>query len=149
VPEPAGLPAGLYERLVSEALGRRLADLDPGLVVRGALDPDDADVVLTAYVARSLRRALRSLPGEGAERVARQAALCNEILALVARSAPGAVDDPADRVAGSHDLLLARLEPAVAPAGPRRPGRPQVPLSAAAVLVNGVDQPRIGAEVAK
>jgi hypothetical protein len=134
VAEPSGLPPGLYERVVSEALGRRLADLHAGLLVRGTLDPEDADVVLAAYVARSVRRALRSLAGDGAERVARQAALCNEILALVARSAPGAVDDPADRVAGSHDLLLARLEPAVPPAAPRRPGRPQVPLSALRVI---------------
>jgi superfamily II DNA or RNA helicase/HKD family nuclease len=146
---PVNLPAGLYERLVTEALDLSLAGMDPALVVREGLDPADADVALVRYLAATIGRALRSLPGEPLERLAAQVRLCNEILAQVARALPQAVHPRGDQVATSNDRLLALLEPPLPPSAPRRPSRPEIPLSVAALLVNGTDQPRIGAEVAK
>ncbi|GAC1361434.1 MAG: DEAD/DEAH box helicase [Actinomycetota bacterium] len=143
------LPTGLYDQIISEALNGRLAGIDRGLVIRAPLDPVDADVVLVRYVADAFRRALRSVQGEGETRLVAQVTFCNEILAHLSRSVPQGVNQPGDRVARTNDRLLALLEQAEPPAAPRRPARPEVPLSVAALLVNGVNQPRIGAEVVR
>lgn len=148
--DPAvNLPPGLYDRLVTEALQESLARMDAGLVVREGLDPADADVALVRYLAATLGRALRSLPGEPRERLAAQVGLCNQIIAQVAGALPQAVDPRGDQVATSNDRLLALCQPPEPPAAPARPPRPDIPLSVAALLVNGTDQPRIGSEVAK
>ena len=146
---PTNLPTGLYERLVTNVLNASLTHTEPGLVIREGLDPVDADVLLVRHVAASLRRALRSAPGEPHDRLRAQIILCNQLLSQMAHALPKAVDEPGDQVAASHDRLLALLEPAEPPARPRRPARPEIPLSVAALLVNGKGQPRIGTEVAK
>src|SRR5207253_8766633 len=146
---PPDLPPGLYERLVTERLRERLSALDARLVVRGPLDPDDADPVLVRTVGEALGRALRGIRGDGQERLAAQIALCNDVVAQLARSVPQAFDGPGDQVATPHEILLAPLVPPDPPAHPRPLPRREIPLSQAALLVNGRDQPRIGAEVAR
>lgn len=143
------LPVGIYERLMTDGLHAALTDIDTALVMRGPLDPADADTVLVGHLGHVFRRALRAVGGEGEARLAAQVSLCNDILAWLAGNAAPAVSDAGERVALTHDRLLAVLEPAQPPAEPRRPCRPEIPLSVAALLVNGPNQPRIGAEVVR
>src|SRR5205085_466125 len=84
------LPPGLYERIVTERLRERLSALDARLVVRGPLDPADADAVLVRTVGEALGRALRGIRGDGQERLAAQIALCNDVVAQLVRSVPQA-----------------------------------------------------------
>ena len=92
------LPFGLYERIVTERLRERLSALDARLVVRGPLDPADADPVLVRTVGEALGRALRGIRGNDQERLAAQIALCNDVVAQLARSVPQAFDGPGDQV---------------------------------------------------
>jgi superfamily II DNA or RNA helicase/HKD family nuclease len=140
------LPLGLYEQLVTEDLDHRLRSIDSSLVDRDSLDPVDAHEVLARHVGRLARRALRAAGGEGPDALARQVQLTNSITRAIADLAPDAVNTD-DLVAGSRDLLLALAALGTAPGPVRFPRRPEVPLTASALLVNGRGQPRIGTEV--
>lgn len=139
------LPAGLYEDLITEGLDSRLKS-DPRAVERERLDPADAHEILSRHLAFLARRALRQAGGTGADGLIRQANLANEIAQAIVSLAPDAANSR-DLVAESRDLLLA-ISDRVSPDGEtRHPVRPEVPLSASALLVNGRDQPRIGTEI--
>ena len=142
------LTPGIYERLVTNELQRRLAELDAALVDRGPLDVGDAHEVLAYHLATLARRALRSVPGDDAEALARQVALANQIAEAIIAVTPDA-DSDSELIAEAQDLLQAIAAPANVLAPVRFPARPAVPLSISALLVNGRDQPRIGVEVQK
>ncbi len=144
----AELTPGIYERLVTSQLQLRLAELDASLVERGPLDPADAHEILARHVAALTRRALRSVPGDDAAALAGQVALANQIAEAIISLAPDVATED-DLVAETRDLLQAIATPRDVPAPVRFPTRPEVPLSISALLVNGRDQPRIGAEVQK
>src|SRR2546430_11506692 len=124
---PPDLPSGLYERIVTERLRERLSALDAQLVVRGPLDPADADALLVRTVGEALGRALRGIRGDGQERLAAQIALCNDVVAQLARSVPQAFDGPGDRLDTPHEILLALLVPPEPPAHPRGCRGPRFP----------------------
>jgi superfamily II DNA or RNA helicase len=144
----ADLTPGIYERLVTNQLQLRLAELDAAFVDRGPLDPADAHEILARHIAALTRRALRSVPGDDAAALARQVALANQIAEAISALAPD-VATADDLVAETRDLLQAIAAPADVPGPVRFPVRPEVPLSMSALLVNGRDQPRIGVEVQK
>jgi superfamily II DNA or RNA helicase/HKD family nuclease len=141
------LARGAYEHLVTRGLEARLERVDNDLVQRVALDPADADDLLTRHIAALTRRALRAVPGGDAERLAQQVEVANRIAEAIADIVPS-VADPADLVAASRDLLAAIVDRPAAPARVAFPARPEIPLSTGALLVNGRGQPRIGHEVA-
>jgi superfamily II DNA or RNA helicase len=142
------LPRGIYEQLVTAGLSRDLRALDPTLVARAPLDPTDAHVVLARHLGLLVSRALRSVGGEGDVALARQVERANQIAAAIAELAPGLGADD-DLIDESKDLLHAVAAAEGVPGPVRFPARPEVPLSASALLVNGRDQPRIGSEVQK
>jgi HKD family nuclease len=142
----AELPHGLYDQLVTAGLDRQLGMLDPRSVEREKLDAGDAHEVLARHLGVLASRALLSVSGEGAEAVARQVELANLIAEAIAAVAPKATDTD-DLVAESRDVLRALADSHPLPGAARFPPRPEVPLSASALLVNGRDQPRIGSEV--
>jgi superfamily II DNA or RNA helicase/HKD family nuclease len=144
----ADLTPGIYERLVTNELQLRLAELDAAFVDRGPLDASDAHEVLARHLATLARRAFRSVPGDDAAALARQVALANQIAEAIIALAPD-VASGNDLVAETRDLLQAIAAPAKVPGPVKFPARPEVPLSISALLVNGRDQPRIGAEVQK
>jgi superfamily II DNA or RNA helicase/HKD family nuclease len=97
-------------------------------------------VFLSRFLHDALLGTLRALPEKGAES---QVALCNELLELLATRLSGhasdAVAEPAERLLSLDSG--SSTSPQVA--------RPEVPLAFSALLVNGRDQPRVGAEIAK
>ncbi len=139
----AALPLGLYEQVLT---GRfvRLEDTLHELAPTRALLPAEAPSYLAEYVAHALARALRG-PGIGSE-VERQIQLCNEVLDLVARHVPDAVDFPADAIARAA-LLLAILEPRQGLLPARRPRRPETPLGQDALFVHAPHEPGLAAEL--
>ena len=141
----AELASGIYERLITAELDRRLRALDDDLVGRESLDPADAHEVLARHLALLARRALRSIGGESTEALIRQVGLANQIARAIAALVPDATDDYL--IAESRDLLHALARRDGSPGPGRFPMRPEIPLSASALLVNGRDQPRIGSEV--
>jgi superfamily II DNA or RNA helicase/HKD family nuclease len=143
------LEPGVYERLITTGLDGRLQALAAELVDRDRLDPADADDVLARHLALLARRALRSVPERSkdheGDQVDRQVAMANRIAASILEAAPSVADD--DDLVAAGELLREILARTGAPGPPTRAERPEVPLSASALLVNGRDQPRIGSEV--
>src|SRR5207249_4585507 len=87
-------------------------------------------------------------PGGDTAALVRQVELANQMAEAIRALAPDATNQ-GDLVADSRDLLQAIAAPAIAPRPVHFPARPEIPLSASALLVNGRDQPRIGVEVQK
>jgi superfamily II DNA or RNA helicase/HKD family nuclease len=142
------LPAGAYEHVVTLGIERQLAGFDADLVGRAELDPADSHTVLGRHLTVIAERALRSVPGQGAARLAAQLDLANRIAEAIKAAAPRAVQ-PDDLLAAPAELLtgIARRPPA--PAAVHFPVRPETPLASGALLTNGRGQPRIGTEVNK
>jgi superfamily II DNA or RNA helicase/HKD family nuclease len=142
----AKLVPGLYEQLVTVPLARQLHATPSELVLREELDASDADVLLARHVYTQVRHALRLVAGgaDGDAALTRQVALVNGIMTQLGRESGQEVTEV---VADAHEVLLALLERPSHPGPPRAPSRPEVPLSASALLVNGSTQPRIGTEL--
>jgi superfamily II DNA or RNA helicase/HKD family nuclease len=139
------LTRGAYDQLITEALEQQLRALDPELVSRSPLDPADAYDALTRHVAELTRKALQTIGGEDAAGLERQVMFVNKLTeAIAVLAARGAV--PGDAVAESREVLEAVVDRTGAPTIVF-PRRPETPLSASALLVNGRGQPRIGTEV--
>src|SRR4051812_32843781 len=133
------LSPGIYERLITNELQIRLAQLDPALVDRDPLDPADAYEVLARHLEMLTRRALRSIAGDDAEALADQVALANRIADAIVALAPGTAGVN-DLVSETSDMLQAIVAPSGTPGPVQFPERPEVPLSVSALLVNGRDQ---------
>ena len=144
--EDRGLRPGLYEDLTTDRLERALSAIDPALVERQPVDPADAAVVIGRYVTELVSRALAARTGDAADDVTRQVELANHLIESLRSLTPDAFAGDED-IGPRHDLLLALLAPSSTPDPPRPPDRPATPLSSSALLVNGRDQPNIGAEV--
>jgi superfamily II DNA or RNA helicase len=138
---------GLYETLITEGLERELSRIEAGLVQRSALADEEADRVIAAHVAAVVQRALAGVGGDDKQRLARKVELANAIIANVARIDPRAADS-ADRLQRDGIVLHGVARPAVGPADVQFPIRPELPMTAGALLVNGRGQPRVGHEVA-
>jgi len=140
----ADLPPGLYERLVTQALGASLAELGDGATIE-RLDPADAHLALGRHVADLAARALRDLPEESREDA--QAAVVNALLAGLRAASARSFDGRDDDLAVPPRVLSEILGPPD-PDGARRPReRPSIPLSASALLVNAPGEPGVGTEV--
>lgn len=142
----AELTAGVYERLVTGDLARRLQVIDGDLVHTQELADEE---VLVKHLAGLTRRAL-AIVGEQApgDAIVRQTEVANRISAAVARIVADSVAE-GDQVPGRPEMLL-EIAAGRLPDGrvPRVP-RPDIPLVSSALLVNGRQQPQIGREVIK
>src|SRR4051794_7678467 len=136
---------GIYERLVTAELADQLATTDASLVQLSALDPAEAHEALTRHIAGVVGRVLRTASGDDQAAVARQVDLANSIVKAVSALSPAAAME--DAIAEPGRSVLAVVDPPTTPGPITFPERPEVPLSASALLVNGRGQPRIGHEV--
>src|SRR4051812_35168974 len=137
--------AGIYEHLVTTELADQLSTTDASLVQLATLDPAEAHEALTRHVASVVGRVLRTAGGDDQTAVARQVDLANSIVKAISALSPAAAPD--DAIAEPGRSVLAVVAPPTAPGPIAFPERPEVPLSASALLVNGRGQPRIGHEV--
>lgn len=136
------LERGLYERIVDEALRRRLEELDSdgGLVAqRGAFHATEAGDRLALHLGRIVRRAVEGLPEKG--RIERALELARKMVELLATAG----EDP--------ELLLdapALEDPVLRAIVGRRPDgtleeieEPLTPLLDTALLTNSPGEPRV------
>jgi superfamily II DNA or RNA helicase len=142
------LRPGLYEDLITQRLAAHLARFEADLVSRRGLEPAEAEAFVGRYLASIFRRALATRGGQGEEGVRRIRGLANAVIGAVREHAPDALGSE-DEVAEALELLLAIMERPTDPRPPRAPVRPATPLTSSALLVNGIDQPRVGLEVIK
>jgi len=137
---------GVYEQLVTDGIDRGLRLLPPERVERVSLDPADARVVLGRHLGTLVDRALAAVGGTDEAALVRQVDVANRIAAAI-EAIDAVAAGPDDLVAAGRDVLHAVAPAPGVPGPPRFPPRPEVPLAASALLVNGRDQPRIGSEV--
>jgi len=138
---------GVYEQLVTEELARLLGEFDASLVSREPLDIADAHEVLARHLGLLAKYAIRSVPAGSAMALLEQVLLANRIAQAIATLSPG--PEAADLIPESADILHAIAARDRTPGPVRFPDRPEIPLSASALLVNGREQPRIGNEVVR
>src|SRR5690349_13507411 len=129
------LPEGLYEQLVTEGLSHQLRSIESASISREALDPADAHEVLARHVGDLARRALRLTGGDEQTDVVAQVQLANRIARAIVALAPEVTGED-DLISDSRDLLHALTHTPDLPGIVRFPPRPDVPLSASALLVN-------------
>lgn len=135
----APLPPGLYELLLTETLRHRLPDGRSDLAELS----DDADGILTRYVAEAVQRTLRS-PGMDLRAAVE---LCNDLLREMAARAPAAVVLPADGIPFPAELLTAIRAADAGLAAPTSLPRPETPLSDDALFVNAPHEPSLAGEL--
>lgn len=143
----SGVPDGttslprLYEHLVTAAL-EAVAGREHGTQLDlEALDPADSHQRFARHIAGEVERALRAVGGERAERLSRQAALVNALLAhLRALAPPG---PPADVDVVPPPRLLLSVHRGT------RPPRTSLPFSVSTILTRARGEPALGHELAR
>ncbi len=138
-------PPGLYEQPLTRGLEAQLRGLDDGLKRLEELDAHEAAPAFARLLHDRLVQAFGSLPQK--DRVAHQIALANRVLEVIREGAPRAGAEVEDEVAAPGQRLLAVLEAVDAPAKAIEPARPEIPLAASDLLVNGRHDVSIGPEV--
>ena len=135
------LPPGLYDLPITNEVERELRRLDRAQFATDEpeFDPADADLAFARHLAAVVRQALADVKDD--ERVAKQAAIVNELVAaLVQRSNAVDGDDhlalPPRRLASVHRLDALHRE--------IRPADPLIPLGQSDLLVNARGEPSVG-----
>lgn len=128
---------GLYDQLVTRRL-REFLDRQPGLKSAvDALEEADCPDYLARHLIRQIKSALRGMPSEDRQR--RQIQLANTLLEFVrAQQEDPAESDPIDPLG---ELLRALYR------GASPPVPPSTPLGATTLLMNALDEPRLGFEL--
>jgi superfamily II DNA or RNA helicase/HKD family nuclease len=133
------LKAGLYDQLVTRHV-RESLDRGAPLGLKSlvaALEENDCPEYLARHLIRQLRSALRGVSAEDRKR--RQIELANSLLDFV-KSQEGALIDP-DPVDTPGEILRAIYR------GAAPPEPPSTPLSVSSLLMNALDEPRLGFEL--
>jgi len=144
------LPVGLYDAPVTDATARAIEALTAQeFAISNPLHGNDAPRLLTRALHDRFFHALESLVADedGLTKLDKQVALTNEVLDLLATKAPGGGATADDHVHPIH--LLAVVARAGTLAANESPLRPEVPLSASDLLVNGRQDLRVGTEVVR
>ncbi|MDA2803161.1 DUF3427 domain-containing protein [Nocardiopsis suaedae] len=141
------LSPGVYERLITRELQRRLAEVDDELQQRGKLKDVDGKDLLVKHVAELTKRAL-SFVDKNDESFKDQVRIVNKLGAVLAEATDKAVTED-DQLVDAEDPLLSIAREMTPDDKGVFPKRPDIPFSSSALLVNGRDQPQIGREVTK
>jgi superfamily II DNA or RNA helicase/HKD family nuclease len=134
-----GFKDGLYDQLITKRLRRSLGK-EASLGVKSliaALEENDCPDYLARHVIGHLKSALRGLPAD--DRRQRQIELANSLLEFVKSQGESSLEpDPVD----SPGEILRAIYRGAAPPEP-----PSTPLSVTSLLMNAVDEPRLGFEL--
>ena len=145
------LKTGLYEQLIDGMLDGSLRAL-PGSafeIQREKVDESEGHVVLSRYLQKVLRKALRSLPARN--RLQSQIALVNRVIALVGEMTGDAALDGAALPADT-EMLLAILDRLNLPPGARAGdlvSRPLTRLSQSSLFTGSRTEPSLASELKK
>jgi superfamily II DNA or RNA helicase/HKD family nuclease len=139
------LAPGLYEQLFTHGLDQALRAANDAHAEREPLHEEAAPHILARHLYDTLVRAFRNLPEE--DRLEKQVALANRLVALLGEAAPSAGIDTDEAVVAPAELLLALRRRADARLGTGALTRPSLPLRHSDLLVNGPRDLRIGSEV--
>jgi superfamily II DNA or RNA helicase/HKD family nuclease len=132
------LKEGLYDQLVTRRV-REFLDLQAAGGLRSSveeLEENDYPDYLARHLVRQIKTSLRGLPAEA--RKQRQSELANALLDLLGDQDDSAGSDSVDQ---AGQVLRAIYSGATAPE------RPTTPLSATSLLMNSLDEPRLGFEL--
>ncbi|WP_329086638.1 MULTISPECIES: DUF3427 domain-containing protein [unclassified Streptosporangium] len=135
------LTPGVYEQLVTHALGRRLQAVPSELAKVVPVDRVEAEDYLVRHIAGLTRHALRA-----AKTPEQQIDRANHVAEAIIRAFLD-TEDEGEQIAQPGQLLTEVRKPSGVPGRPEPLIRPETPLSASALLVNGRGQPSIGTEV--
>lgn len=127
---------GLYDSLLTARLRDQLAALTNVSAQTHALDEPDAPARFARFLADEVRRLLGDLHGD--ERIEKQAAIVNELLAFLKQKAES---ESTDTIAAPPQLLLAIHRT------PKPPPRPLTPLGTSTLLIRP-GKPDLGHELA-
>ena len=140
-PVPDDLVPGIYEELVTTALNAKLANLDPGLVVKSGLRSADAADRIALHLANQVMRTIEAIPEHDRVTIGMTIArrLITELVSQVPRSA---IDDQIP----SGDVLHGIAE--WLPDGSvRKTAPPLIPLLDTTLLTNSPGEPRVGMQI--
>jgi superfamily II DNA or RNA helicase/HKD family nuclease len=136
------LAPGLYEQVIDDELKRLMERLDGALkATERPLDPGESHVVLAQHLAKRIARALAAVPSEG--RVARQVAMCNDILDRLSVGQP----EDTSRIAPGGDQLMALAFPSLVAA--ETVSRPDTPLAASCLFTGTRLDPSLVSQLRK
>ncbi len=131
------LKEGIYDQLVTRRLRESLNRQSGLKSAVDALEEADCPDYLARHLIRQIKSALRGMPSE--DRQQRQIELANTLLALVQAQGEDAAD--LDLVDPPGELLRAIYR------GASPPVPPTTPLGATTLLMNALDEPRLGFEL--
>jgi superfamily II DNA or RNA helicase len=134
---------GIYQQVITEGLARRLAPLDPALILTEALDPGDAHDALARHLHRLAIGPTGTPESIPREAVRRQVAMANRIAAAITGEAAG----HPYRVTSAAEELHEVMRPVSGGGSPQPLARPEVPLTQSAILMNARGQPNVGGEI--
>ena len=146
-PSIRSLAFGLYEALVTHDHALALREADELLAQTEELGSDGTAHVFARHIHDLVVRALRSLPGNEAERLVAQLELANAVIAMLGATASSAGIDDGDAVASPASLLLSLAEKGAERLGTSTTIRPELPLRQSDLIVNGPRDLRLGNEL--
>lgn len=139
------LPTGLYEQILTKEFRETLAHLGARRAATSEIDPADGHIVLSQYLSDLIGSVLQGYPRT--ERPARQLALVNRIVDLIAEEFPSLVSSSDHATSELLQALFPAQQAGLGKPGP--PPRPGIPLSQSELLVNARGEYRIGREIEK
>ena len=141
-PQPV---TGLYEQLLTVELERLLSGLAPGQASLAAAEPADSHLAVATHLQRILERALRAVPED--ERLARQADLCNALLAWLRNEHSSDTTDEGESLVAPLTVLHEIRDLSRGVAFSESTPQPLVPLSSPDLMVNARGEPSVGAAI--
>ncbi|MGV9778773.1 phospholipase D-like domain-containing protein, partial [Streptosporangium sp. NPDC003464] len=135
------LAPGAYEQIVTHALDERLRLVPDELVKVISIDQVAAEDYLVRHIAGLVRHALRA-----SKSPEQQIGRANHIAEAIIKDFLDG-EGEGEQIAQPGQLLTEVRRPLGVPGRPEPLVRPEIPLSASALLVNGRGQPSIGTEV--
>ena len=129
---------GLYDQLVTRHV-REFLDLQATRGLKSSveeLEENDYPDYLARHLIRQIKTALRGLPAEDRKR--RQSELANALLDLMGGGEDSAEQDSVEQAGQVLRAIYSGASP---------PERPSTPLSVTSLLMNSLDEPRLGFEL--
>jgi superfamily II DNA or RNA helicase/HKD family nuclease len=145
------LSSGLYEQLIDELMRRELGELDRTRWSwdQEVIDTAESPTILSAYLARVVRRAFDGCVGD--EALQQRVSLCNDVVELLSRRVPGA-ELTGSMIPPQVEVLLALLDGQTSPGmsiGRLGELRPKTGLSQSALLTGSPREPSLASELKK